>query len=147
MKGEEQQRAAKRYDGTYPPEQADSRTPNGNRERQVDRHEKRRLRDHIGEHLDVSGTRLKDDEVTFLASFVDEYDEAHKGRTETRTTSRDAWSSDGKYTRQETFTDTFTDEVGIRQDYEYRDDDGQSGGSSNEIRDARGILNWFKHRS
>jgi len=113
----------------------------------VDRHEKKQLRDRIGERLDVAGARLTDDEATFLANFVDEYDETYKGRTETRTTSRDGWSSDGKYTRQETFSDTFTDDVGIRQDYEYKDDDGQSGASSNEIRDARGILNWFRDRS
>lgn len=52
--------------------------------------------------------------------------------------------SDGKYTPKETFTDTYTDGVGIRQDYEYQDDDGQRGASSSEIKDARGILNWFK---
>ncbi|MFE9442934.1 hypothetical protein ACFYO2_28975 [Streptomyces sp. NPDC006602] len=113
----------------------------------MDRHEKQRLRDYIGERLDVSGTRLTDDEATFLSDFLDAYDETYKGRTETRTTSRDCWSSDGKYTRRETFTDTFTDDVGIRQDYEYQDDDGQSGSSTNVITDARGILNWFRDRT
>jgi hypothetical protein len=113
----------------------------------VDRHEKKRLRDYIGEHLDVSRTRLTDDETTFLSDFLDEYDETYKGRTETRTTSHNGWGSDGKYTRRETFTDTFTDDVGIRQDYEYRDDDGQSGKSTNVITDARGILNWFRDRT
>ncbi|MEV4536246.1 hypothetical protein AB0J82_20875 [Asanoa sp. NPDC049518] len=113
----------------------------------MDRQEKKRLRDRIGEHLDVSGARLTDDEATRLATFVDEYDETYKGRTETRTRSRDGWSSDGKYRRRETITDTFTDDVGIRREYEYQDDDGQSGGSSNEIRDARGILNWLRDRS
>ncbi|MGI5162264.1 hypothetical protein [Microbispora sp. CA-102843] len=110
----------------------------------MDREEKKKIRDHIGEYLDVSGTRLTDDEAVFLRDFVDEYDEVHKGRSETRTRSRDGWSSDGKYTREETITDTFTDDVGIRTDYSYRDDDGQTGESSTEIKDARGILNWFK---
>ncbi|CAM5545528.1 putative protein OS=Streptomyces griseomycini OX=66895 GN=FHS37_001651 PE=4 SV=1 [Streptomyces griseomycini] len=55
--------------------------------------------------------------------------------------------SDGKYTRRETFTDTFTDDVGIRQDYGYQDDDGQSGTSTHVITDARGILNWFRDRT
>lgn len=113
----------------------------------MDRHEKKRLRDYIGEHLDVSSTRLTDDEATFLSDFLDEYDETYKGRTETRTTSRDGWSSDGKYTRRETFTYTFTDDVGIRQDYEYQDDDGESGASTYVITDARGILNWFRDRT
>ncbi|GAA4297823.1 nuclear transport factor 2 (NTF2) superfamily protein [Actinomadura luteofluorescens] len=110
----------------------------------MDRHEKKRLRDYIGEHLDVSSTRLTDDEARFLRDFLDAYDETYRGRTETRTTRHVGWSSDGKYTRRETFTDTFTNDVGIRQDYEYKDDDGQSGTSTNMIKDARGILNWFR---
>jgi hypothetical protein len=112
----------------------------------VDRSEKKRIRDHIGEHLDVSGARLTDDEAVLLCGFVDEYDEAYKGRSETRTRSFDSWSSDGKYTRTETFTDTFTDDVGIRSEYSYKDDDGQSGESNTEIRDARGVLNWLRNQ-
>ena len=111
----------------------------------MDREQKRRLRDHIGEHLDVSGARLKDEESTFLADFVDDYD-SYRGESDTRTSSFTSWSSDGKYTRKEERTDTFTDEIGIRQDYSYEDDDGQTGASSTDITDARGILNWFKER-
>lgn len=112
----------------------------------MDREEKLRLREHIGEHLDVSGARLKDEEAVFLGEFIDNYD-SYRGQSETRTSSFDGWSSDGKYTRREEYTDTFTDEIGIRQDYSYQDDDGQTGSSSTEIREARGVLNWFKdHR-
>lgn len=113
----------------------------------MDRQAKKRLREHIGEYLDVSGARLTDDEAIRLGKFIDEYDESYEGRTVTRTRSHDGWSSEGKYTRRETFTDTFTDDVGLRQTYEYQDDDGQSGTSSNEIRDARGILNWLRDHS
>ena len=68
----------------------------------MDRNEKKKRRELIGEYLDVSNARL---------------------------------------------THTFTDDIGIREDYQYRDDDGQTGASSREIRDARGILNWFRdHR-
>ena len=82
-----------------------------------------------------------------MRDFIDEYDEKYKGQSKVRKTSHDGWSSDGKYTRWEEFTDTFTDDIGIRQDYKYHDDDGQRRESSNEIKDARGILNWFKdHR-
>ena len=113
----------------------------------MDRYEKKRLRDHIGEHLDVSKTRLTDDEAAFLESFIYTYDERFKGRSTSRERTHDGWGSDGRFTRKEQFTDTFTDRVGIRQDYAYEDDDGQSGQSSTEIRDARGILNWFRdHR-
>lgn len=112
----------------------------------MDRSDKKRLRERIGEHIDVSGARLSDDEAEFLGGFVDNYDDEHRGRSQTRTKSFTGWSSDGKYTRDEAFTDTFTDDVGIRADYSYQDDDGQSGGSSSEIKDARGILNWFRDR-
>lgn len=108
----------------------------------MDRTEKKQLRDHIGEHLDVSGTRLTDDEALFLCEFIDGY-ARYRGHVEVRRTSRRGWSSDGRYTREETYTDTFTDEIGIRRDYEYRDDDGQTGRSSNKVTDARGILDWF----
>ena len=110
----------------------------------MDRNDKKRLRDHIGEHLDVSTSRLTDDEATFLKGFVDDYDGTHKGRSTTRDRTHDGWSSDGRFTRKEQFTDTFTNEVGIHQDYSYQDDDGQTGQSSRDIKDARGILNWFR---
>ncbi|WP_254431238.1 hypothetical protein [Agromyces sp. Marseille-P2726] len=110
----------------------------------VDRKEKKRLREHVGEHLDVSHARLTDDEAVKCAQFVDEYDENYKGHSVTRTHSHDGWSSDGKSTREETFTETFTDDVGIRFDYEYRDDDGQTGSSTSVVNDARGILNWLR---
>ncbi|MET9587123.1 hypothetical protein ABZY10_29345 [Streptomyces sp. NPDC006539] len=113
----------------------------------MDRHEKRQLRDYIGEYLDISGTRLTDDEATFLGNFLDEYDKTYRGRTVgPRTSGGVGWSSDGKYTYRETFTDTFTDDIGIRQDYEYEDDDGQRRRSTKVIKDARGILNWFRER-
>lgn len=110
----------------------------------MDRNEKKQLREHIGKHLDVSASRLTDGEAEFLADFVDTYDDKHRGRTESRESSYTGWSSDGKYTRTEQFTDTFMDEIGIRQDRSYHDDDGQTGQSSTVINDARGILNWFR---
>ncbi|MFJ3280285.1 hypothetical protein [Streptomyces halstedii] len=45
----------------------------------MDRHEKKRLRDYIGEYLDVSSTRLTDEEATFLSDFLDVYDETLQG--------------------------------------------------------------------
>ncbi|MPY12095.1 hypothetical protein [Arthrobacter bussei] len=112
----------------------------------MDRNEKKRLRERIGEKIDVSGTRMSDDEATFLAGVIDKYDEQYRGDSSTKTSSFTGSSSEGKYTRTETWTHTFTDEVGIRQDYEYHDDDGQTGKDSKVIKDARGILNWFQGR-
>ena len=110
----------------------------------VDRNEKKKLRELIGEHLDVSNARLTDDEAGFLKDFIVDYDDKYRGQSETRQSSYDSWSSDGKYTRTWELTHTFTDEIGIREDYEYRDDDGQTGASSRQIKDARGVLNWFR---
>src|SRR5690625_7856272 len=74
--------------------------------------------------MDESRARLTDDEALQLADLVDNY-ENYRGQSETRTSSYDGWSSDGKYTREVTVTHTFTDDVGIRTDSSYRDDDGQ----------------------
>jgi len=112
----------------------------------MDRNEKKRLREAIGERLDVSNARLSDDEAELLHDFVEDYDDKYRGQSTTRTSSHVGWSSDGKYIRTEEYTDTFTDDVGIREDYRYHDDDGQSGESSRELKDARGILNWLKDR-
>jgi hypothetical protein len=112
----------------------------------VDRNEKKRIRGQIGEHLDVSGARLTDEEAVVLKQFIDDYDEVYRGKSNTRRTSHDGWSSDGKFTRTEEFTDTFTDDIGIRRHYKYHDDDGQSGESTTEIKDARGVLNWLRER-
>jgi hypothetical protein len=112
----------------------------------VDRKEKKKLRDHISEHLDVANTHLTDEEAVSLGDFIDGYDENHKGQSYTRQASHVGWSSDGKYTRREEFTDTFTDDIGIRQDHKYHDDDGQCGESTTEVKDARGVLNWFRDR-
>ena len=90
---------------------------------------------------------LTDDEAGFLHDFIEDYDDRYRGQSETRQSSHDGWSSDGNYTRTEELMHTFTDDIGIREDYQYCDDDGQTGASSREIKDARGILNWFRdHR-
>lgn len=112
----------------------------------MDRNEKKRLRDRIGEYMDVSATRLTDQEALELAWFVDDYDQTYRGTSHTRTRSRDGWSSDGRYTRHETLTETFTDEIGIRFDYVYQDDDGQSGESSEQVTDARRIIDYLRDR-
>lgn len=98
----------------------------------MDRKEKKKLRERIGEQLDVSRTRLSDEDARELGQFMDNYAD-YRGHSKTRTRSFDSWSSDGKYLREETFTETFTEEMGIRSDYSYRDDDGQTGESSTLI--------------
>jgi hypothetical protein len=112
------------------------------------RSEKQRIRDRIGQHLDVGNTRLSDDDALFLLHFVDNYAEKYRGRpVRPRRREHDGWSSDGKFTRVEEWIYTFTDDVGIRVDYSYSDDDGQRGSWSTDITDARGILDWFRENS
>lgn len=110
----------------------------------MNRNEKKEKKDFISKHLDTSNTRLKDEEVDFLCNFIDEYDDKYKGQTRTKKSSYKDWSSDGKYTRWEENTYTFSDDIGIHEEYNYHDDDGQSGEYSSYIKDARGVLNWFK---
>lgn len=110
----------------------------------MDRKEKKEKKNLISKHLDTSNSRLKDEEVDFLHDFVNNYDDEYKGKSKTKKSSYDGWSSDGKYTRWEEKTSTFTEDIGIREEYKYHDDDGQSGGNTKEIKDARGIINWFK---
>jgi hypothetical protein len=112
----------------------------------MDRAEKKRIRDRIGERLDVASTRITDDEALMLDTFLSNYDEAYGGRSETRRSTHVGWSSEGKYVRKNAVTDTFTEEPGIRRCHKYEDDDGQSGESCVEINDARGILNYLKGR-
>lgn len=112
----------------------------------MDQKEKKEKKEHIGKHININNARLKDGEVNTLFDFVNNYDDDYKGKSKTKKRTYDGWSSDGKYTRQEEYTSTFTEDVGIHEEYRYYDDDGQSGGNSTHIKDARGILNWFKNQ-
>ncbi|MFC8722473.1 hypothetical protein [Kitasatospora sp. NPDC057198] len=113
----------------------------------MDPRERQQRRNYIGEYLDVSSTRLRDDEVMFLCEFIETYDQTYRGVTKTRTKPGRGWGSDGKYTYSETYTYTFTDDVGIREDYQYQDDDGGKRENTMVIKDARGVLNWFRENS
>jgi len=110
----------------------------------MDRNQKKLLRERIGVHLDVSGTRLSDDEALELSEFIENYDSSYKGKSVTFRNRTTGFSSDGKYVRNEVSTYTFTDEMRIRKEYSYEDDDGQSDGTTTYIRDARGVLNWLR---
>ena len=110
----------------------------------MNRNEKKEKKAFIGGHLDIRNTRLKDGEVNFLFNFIREYKDKYKGQTDTKKNRFSSWCSDGKFTRREENTYTFNDDISIQEEYKYNDDDGQSGGYSNKIKAARGILNWFK---
>lgn len=106
----------------------------------MDANEKKKARARIGEHIDVSKARLTDAEAGELLDLVNGYDD-YKGKTRSQTISGDSWSSDGKFSYKRTTTHTFTDDIGIREDFEYSTDDNDHEKRSTEIKDARGILN------
>ena len=116
-------------------------------ERLRDRGKKKRLRDKISQSIDITSTRLSDDEAQELSDFVDEYD-SYAGTSTTRERSWKDWSSDGYYRRTETTTDTFMEDgVGIRRETHVHDDDGTEWTDTDEITDGRGILKWLReHR-
>lgn len=98
----------------------------------------------IGE-IDVTGSRLKDNEKQFLEAYSEQYDR-FKGKEQTVETKTDGWSSDGRYTRYTKAKHSFGDDkMSITVDNSYKDDDGQTGGSSSYVESkARNIINYFK---
>ena len=114
----------------------------------MDKKEKAMKRERISQKLDLSGCRLKDDEVERLHDFVTN-GEKYDGQTKTKKTRKTDWDHDGKYERQT--IDTFTirntsDRCGIDCHSETYDDGSltYSGNSFfGKARDVLSILNRF----
>lgn len=111
----------------------------------MDRSEKKRLREKIGERLDVSHTRMSDDDAVLLDSFLDSYESDYRGESRKKTSCDVGFSSDGRCRFKESTTYTFTDQPGVRVDYSYEDDDGDSHRSSQTLTDARSVLDVLKN--
>lgn len=109
----------------------------------MERAEKKQLREYIGQHVDLSGMRLTDRDATFLKDLIDSWDE-YRGRSRTQSSTWRGWSSEGRYSRTQEDTDTFTDEIGIRRSFKFKDDDGHSGEGFTEIGDVHGLIDWFR---
>lgn len=109
----------------------------------MDRGEKQEKKKLISSLIDLGNGRFKDEEVDTLYDLCQNHEKYH-GKSKTYKRSFTDWTSDGKYNRN--IKDTFTflgDDKGIRikQEYSYKDDDGQSGSSETVITKARDILN------
>ena len=98
-------------------------------------------REYIGRYIDIEGTRLSDDDAELLIDFIDNinsYNDIVKERRET------GISSEGKFTR------IIRDEYIVNGDYTIthinsdRDDDGQTGGYTEELTSAREIVDVLK---
>lgn len=108
----------------------------------MERKEKAELRNFIGGFIDLSGVRLKDNEVEELAGYCSDLDEWN-GLSETRKSKHTGWCSDGKYEREESSTYTIcagTDGFSIEEHYECHDDDGYSDSADISHTGAREIL-------
>lgn len=97
--------------------------------------------------MNMANQRFKDDEIDRLNYLVENRDE-FKGQFNEKRREFTDWSSEGKYTRNETTRETFvSDDNGIRVERKYKfvDDDGYSGGGEQTMNRARDILEntWF----
>lgn len=108
----------------------------------MDSDEKAHMRAYISRYLDYAGTRLSDYQAQVLVALIDNYDD-YRGKSYVKRSSHAGQSSGGRYVRTETTVDTFTETVGIHREYSYRDDDGQEGGHTEDIRTARGMFDWL----
>ncbi len=109
----------------------------------MNKNEKRQKREEIGKYINLGNSRLKDSEVETLYDIA-KNPQKYDGKTHTVKRTRNGWSSDGKYERQE--RDTYTlkcDEDGIRvvRHYECQDDDGYSDESTTILDGVRAVLN------
>lgn len=113
----------------------------------MDRNEKRRRREFIGEHLDVRGTRLKDDETRVLCDYIENFADDYQGQSETRRTTTKGFDRGDTYRRTVECTTTFEGDRSIREVCQVSYDDGQiDDPTTTVIKDARGILNRLKGR-
>lgn len=99
----------------------------------------------IFEKLDLENGHYTDYEVEKMYDMVNN-PQNYEGRSTVITNSFDDWCSDGRYHRdEETIYILHSDENGIRIDerYQYKDDDGQHGESTNTYDNGREFINKF----
>lgn len=103
---------------------------------------KHRQRDIGG--IDITGSSLMDYEKKFLENLSSQYDR-FIGKEQTLVDSYDSFCSDGKYTRETTTNYSFLeDDMGIKVNIRYKDDDGQTGEITSKLVKGRDIINFFK---
>lgn len=111
----------------------------------MNRKEKNEIKERLGQFMDFSNGRFKDEEVERLASIVDNRDE-YDGSSRTYRSSYKTFDSEDTYRVEESDTYTFhSDDSGIRIDRDFvRDwDDGQHDTQHESFSTARGILNMI----
>ena len=109
----------------------------------MDRKEKRRLKEVISKHIDLSNGRYTDYEVTQLHDLVENRD-SYDGHSQSYHRTYKTFDSEDTYRVEDTNTYTFrSDDTGIHVDHEHTSDwdDGQHDASSEILRTGREILN------
>ena len=112
----------------------------------MDKATKRQVKAEIGRYIDLTGCRLKDNEVEELKAIVDRRDE-YNGRSRKYRKEYKTFDSEDTYRVEETNVYIFrSDDSGIHIDTEQVKtwDDGQVDKSHSIIRNGRGILNGIK---
>ena len=99
-------------------------------------------RAYIGQHLDLSKTRLTESDADILCDFIDKYDD-YKGKSKTVRHCGDGISSDGKWSWERETTYTFNNTPGIHEESDYTTDENEHSHTSRDITSGRGILDWF----
>lgn len=100
----------------------------------------------ISKSIDLANGKYKDEEVDRLYDMVTNPD-SYIGKSKTMNRSSSGFSSDGKYSREEKRTYTINKENGkisVDFDYEYHDDDGDSGNYSSSFSTGREILSILR---
>lgn len=112
----------------------------------MDNKTKRKLREKISKRIDLSNTRLKDSEYETLNSLIDNVDQ-YKGKTKTYKKNYREKDYRGNYDVEKTWNYTLEsddDGIRVREDYDYRNDDGDSHSSTTIHNSARQLLNVLR---
>ena len=109
----------------------------------MDKKEKEQKKEYIKTSINLANGRFKDEEINALYNLV-ENKSSYDQRSKTYESTYDGWCSDGKYTRKEKATYTFSDAkdgIQIEEYREFHDDDGTEGTSLSYYKTGREILN------
>ena len=99
----------------------------------------REERDYLSQYIDIAGSHLNDSDVEWLMRFINSV-----GNRYTEEGNFDSWGSDGKYTRNWVKEYIIESDYSLTSNYSYKDDDGTSGSYSENITNARDIINIIR---
>ena len=96
-------------------------------------------REYLSQYVDIASCHLNDSDVDLLMRFIDSV-----GNRYIEEDSFDSWSSDGKYTRNSVTEYIIESDYSLTRNSSYQDDDGASGNYSENITNARDIINIIR---